>query len=298
MIFFLSPLLTRWLLEERHALVFAVTSAGVLAKEFVVAPLAIYALAEAWLHRWPQAVRTSALAGGAFVVWLALQFWLMRWYGYNYAGNASTKLGSGGYLWFWLTHEPLTTSIMAQFEFGALYPLIPAGFVRALVWLKALTVGARCRSRVSPRSSAGSRAVVSFPDEPVVGDRARRVVHAGAGRLVALFALANSRRREVPVRGPLRAGRVHADRDRGLIRNRSASSSDAVRDGLVLAAPAAALISDRRRDVLRREPGGEEPIRTDRIRARVVRRRVFTSAGTRSAIRVATPAPRELEPGA
>jgi len=51
LIFFLSPLLTRWLVEGRAALVFVVTSVGVLAKEFVVAPLAIYALAEAWLHR-------------------------------------------------------------------------------------------------------------------------------------------------------------------------------------------------------------------------------------------------------
>ena len=196
LIFFLSPLLTRWLLEGRAALVFVVTSVGVLAKEFIVAPLAIFALAEAWLHRWPQAVRTACIATGAFVVWLGLQFSLIHWYGYNYAGNASAKIGSGGYLWFWLTHEPLTTSLMAQFvEFGALYFVMPVGFVKAPPPLKALTVGAIPIACVFCYVQQPDRALWNFhfltsPLSAIVLERlSNRMVVA----FVGLFLLANLR---------------------------------------------------------------------------------------------------------
>jgi hypothetical protein len=196
LIFFLSPLLTRWLIDGRSALVFAVTAVGVLAKEFVVAPLAIYALAEAWLQRWPQAARTASLAVGAFVVWLGLQFSLMHWYGYNYGGNSSAQIGSGGYLWFWLTHEPLTTSLMAQFvEFGALYILIPIGFTKAPRPLKALTIGAIPVACVFCYVQQPDRALWNFhflasPLSAIVLERlSDRVVVAFMG----LFLLANLR---------------------------------------------------------------------------------------------------------
>ena len=144
LMFFLGPLLTRWLVEERVGRTFLVTAVGVLAKEFVVAPLAICAIAAARARRWSEANRAASAAAAAVVVWLALHVWLRRWFQYNYTGGyASTQVFSGGYLWFWLTHEPLITSAMALFvEFGALYLLIPIGFKKAPQPLKAFTIAA------------------------------------------------------------------------------------------------------------------------------------------------------------
>jgi hypothetical protein len=196
LIFFLSPLLTRWLLDDRYALVFAATTVGVFAKEFAVAPLAVYALAEAWLRRWSQAARAVWLAAGAFVVWLGLQFWLMHWHGYNYAGNSSAKIGSGGYLWFWLTHEPLSTSLMAQFaEFGALYFLMPFGFVKAPPLLKALVVGAIPVACVFCYVQQPDRALWNFHflTSPLSALMLEGLSTPMAAAFVALFALANLR---------------------------------------------------------------------------------------------------------
>jgi hypothetical protein len=196
LIFFLSPLLTRWLLEGRLTLVFLFTVAGVFAKEFAVAPLAIYALAMSWRRRWSQAIRATALAAGAFVVWLGLQFWLMHWHGYIYAGNSSAKIGSGGYLWFWLTHEPLSTSLMAQFvEFGALYLLIPAGYLKAPPNLKALAIGAVPVACVFCYVQQPDRALWNFHflTSPLSAIALECVSAPIAALFVALFALANLR---------------------------------------------------------------------------------------------------------
>jgi hypothetical protein len=194
--FFLGPLVTRWLLEERIAVAFWVTAAGVLAKEFVVAPLAIYAIAEAWARRWPHALRAASAAGGAFVVWLALHFWLRHWFNYNYAGNASTRLSEGGYLVFWLTHEPLRTSIAAQFvEFGALYFLIPVGFRGAPRQLKALTLAAVPVACVFCYVQQPDRALWNFHflTSPLSALALERVSNPLAIAFVALFAFANLR---------------------------------------------------------------------------------------------------------
>ena len=143
LMFFLSPLVTRWLLERRWRASAAVACVAVLAKEFVVAPIVIFGLASARAADWLTARRAFAIAGAAFAIWVGVQAFLTMHFGYSYGGNPSTHLASGGYLWFWLTHESVRQSVFAQFaEFGALYLLAPVGWRRAPVVLKALTIAA------------------------------------------------------------------------------------------------------------------------------------------------------------
>lgn len=143
LMFWFSPLTTRWLLESRTTLAGALACVGVFAKEFVVAPVVIFVLASARAGRMPIAVRAAAAAAVSFAVWLGLQYFLMHRFGYSYGDNKSPHLESGGYVVFWLTHESLATSAAAMFvEFGALYLLIPFGFRLAPRPLRELTVAA------------------------------------------------------------------------------------------------------------------------------------------------------------
>jgi hypothetical protein len=143
LMFWFSPLTTRWLVEGRTALAGALTCIGVFAKEFVVAPVVIFALASARAGRRQIAVRAATAAAVSFALWLGLQFFLMHTFGYSYGDNKSPHIESGGYLLFWLRHESLATSAAAMFvEFGALYLLIPFGFRRAPRPLRELTVAA------------------------------------------------------------------------------------------------------------------------------------------------------------
>lgn len=196
LMFFLSPLLTRWLLEDRVTRAFVVTSIGVFAKEFVVVPLALFTLASAFVRRWSDVVRTGALAAAAFTIWLALHVVLMSRFGYNYGGNPSTKLLQGGYLWFWLTHEPLAVSIAAQFvEFGAVYLLLPIGFLKAPRRLKALTLAALPIAAVFCYVEQPDRALWNFHFlmNPLAALALEPLPNAIMVPFVALYAAANLR---------------------------------------------------------------------------------------------------------
>jgi hypothetical protein len=143
LMFWLAPLTTRALLYDRAGHAAALTCVGVFAKEFVVAPVVIVALADARAGRWAGVRRAVIVAGLAFVVWLTLHYWLMHAYGYTYGDNKSPRLSSGSYLVFWLRHETVRGALSAMFvEFGALYLLIPFGFRRAPRRLKELVVAA------------------------------------------------------------------------------------------------------------------------------------------------------------
>jgi hypothetical protein len=143
LMFWVAPLTTRWLIEDRTWRAGALTSLSVFAKEFVVAPVVIVTLARALEREWSAAARAAAIAALAFTIWLAMQFWFMRQFGYSYGDNKSPKLASGGYLVFWLRHESLRASLAALFvEFGALYLLIPFGFLKAPRVLKDLAIAA------------------------------------------------------------------------------------------------------------------------------------------------------------
>jgi hypothetical protein len=143
LMFWLAPVITRWLLEDHVARAGALACLGVCAKEFVVAPVVMVALAAAGERRWTAAARIASAAAIAFAVWLALQYWFIHHFGYSYGNNPSTQLASGGYLLFWLRHQSARASAAAQFvEFGALYLLIPFGFTRAPRTLRQLTIAA------------------------------------------------------------------------------------------------------------------------------------------------------------
>jgi len=143
LMFWFAPLTTRALLSDRFGQAGALTCLGVFAKEFVVAPIVIVALAAARARQWMRVRRAVAVATLAFFVWLGLHYWLMHAYGYTYGDNKSPRLSSGSYLVFWLTHESLRASFAAMFvEFGALYLLIPFGFHRAPQRLRQLAVAA------------------------------------------------------------------------------------------------------------------------------------------------------------
>jgi hypothetical protein len=103
----------------------------------------IVALADARASRWPHARRAAAVAAVGFLVWLGLQFWFMYVLGYSYGDNKSPQLASGGYLVFWLRHETARGALSAMFvEFGALYLLMPFGYLRAPRRLQELALAA------------------------------------------------------------------------------------------------------------------------------------------------------------
>jgi hypothetical protein len=128
----LAPLVTIALISDRVVAAGAIASVGVLGKEFVAAPLFIFALASAAARDWRRAARALAAANTAFIVWLVLQLTLIIGFNYGYGDNPSTKLLSGGYIAHWLEQQSLRGAVNALFnEFGALYVLAPVGLLFA-----------------------------------------------------------------------------------------------------------------------------------------------------------------------
>lgn len=143
LVFWLCPLIMRWALQDRIGPAAVVACVGVFAKEFVVAPLAIFALFEAGARRWATAWRAVGAAAAAVVVWLALQAWLRFQFNYSYGTNKSPQLLSGSYLFFWLSQMSPRGALSAMYnEFGALYILIPVGWLVAPRRLQVLSIAA------------------------------------------------------------------------------------------------------------------------------------------------------------
>jgi len=139
--FFLAPLVTRLALDDRALGAGLAASIGVLAKEFVLMPLAMVALIDGWMGQWRRAWRVVAAAAAGFVVWLALNAVLRVAFGYNYGPNKSPNLLNGSYLAIWLGNMGIGPALVVIFnEFGALYPLIPFGMWRAPLRLRQLAV--------------------------------------------------------------------------------------------------------------------------------------------------------------
>ena len=144
LMFYLGPLMIRWLLEERYALAAAVTCAAVLAKEFIVMAVAMFAVWAAWTRDWRAARVTFSAAAIAFVLWGAFQLWLMRRFGYSYSGFGTaetTRLLSGSFLVRWFSLMPTRAALAALVnEFGAVYLLIPFGWQSAPRTLRQLSI--------------------------------------------------------------------------------------------------------------------------------------------------------------
>ena len=124
----LGPLVVLLLARERVAIAGAVAVVGVMAKEFVAAPLFIVAVWSWWEGRRSMALRVLVAANAAFIAWLVLQLTLMLRFNYSYGENPSTHLLSGGYLLPWIVQQSPRGAVSALFnEFGAWWLLAPAG---------------------------------------------------------------------------------------------------------------------------------------------------------------------------
>jgi hypothetical protein len=128
----LGPIVMWLLTTDRIAAAGVLAAIGVLAKEFVAAPLWIFAAAS-WLeHRRMIAVRALAAAVVVSLIWLTLQLTLVLAFGYSYGNNPSIRLMSGGYLFHWLEQQTMRGAASAMVnEFGAVWLLAPAGLLIA-----------------------------------------------------------------------------------------------------------------------------------------------------------------------
>jgi hypothetical protein len=146
LMFYLGPAMIQWLLEERYARAAVVTCVTVIAKEFVVMVVAMFVVWAAWTRHWRAARTAFITAAVAFAMWAAFQLLLMRRFGYSYSGFGTapaTKLTSGSFLFLWLSLMPARAAIAALVNvFGAVYLLIPFGWMRAPRTLKQLSIAA------------------------------------------------------------------------------------------------------------------------------------------------------------
>lgn len=196
LMFLLGPLVTRWALQDRMTLAGGAATIGVFAKEFVVAPIVIVAIAAVRAGRRALALRAVWAAFAAFGVWLGLQFFFMYGLGYTYGDNHSPKIFEGGYVVYWLRHESLAASAAAMFvEFGALYLLIPFGFVRAPRELRDLAVAAIPIALIFGYVQQPDRALWNFHylASPLAALVLEPLPNILVGSFVLLFALANLR---------------------------------------------------------------------------------------------------------
>jgi len=139
--YLLGPVMTADLVGGRIGRPGLVGSIGVLAKEFAAAPLWIFTLLSALRKRWDTALRTALAATTATLVWFALQTTMMALFNYSYGNNRSPQLLSGAYFAVWTSALGWPRSLFALFmTFGALFVLLPAGYVRAERTLRLLAI--------------------------------------------------------------------------------------------------------------------------------------------------------------
>jgi hypothetical protein len=132
LMFWWSPIVMRWALEDRMAAAGLLACVGVFAKEFIVVPLGLAGLADARDGRWGRAFRAAAAGAIAFCVWLGLQAFLRTRFGYTFGHNLSPRFLEGSYLFFWLGQMSPRGALSAMFnEFGPIWLLIPLGWLAA-----------------------------------------------------------------------------------------------------------------------------------------------------------------------
>lgn len=132
LMYMLGPLLAIHLWQGRTGRAGWIAAVGVLGKEFAAAPLWIFTAFAALSRRWSLAARLLLVATAVMIVWLAKQAGLMAFENYRYGFTASVDLLHGGYINSWLDRVGWSGAAMYLFTtFGALYVLMPAGFLRA-----------------------------------------------------------------------------------------------------------------------------------------------------------------------
>jgi hypothetical protein len=146
LMFYLGPAVTRWLFEERYGRVALVTCVTVLAKEYVVMVVAMFGVWAAWTRQWHKARAAILSAAAAFILWAGFQLLLMRRFNYSYSGSGTapaTHLLSGSFLVLWMSLMPPAAAIASVLnEFGAVYLLIPFGWLSAPRTLRQLSIAA------------------------------------------------------------------------------------------------------------------------------------------------------------
>lgn len=196
LMFALAPIVVALLVQERVGLAAGIAGVGVLAKEFVVAPLFIFA-ATAWVEQRRHLARRALAAGScAFIVWLTLQLTLILRYNYRYGENPSMHVLSGGYLAHWFASQTPRAAWSALFtEFGALWILAPAGWWYAPPGVRRFTLAALPVAALFAFVQQPDRALWNFHFvvTPLAALLLERVPGPLAWATLAAFALANLR---------------------------------------------------------------------------------------------------------
>jgi hypothetical protein len=196
LMFALGPVVVWLLVQQQIGWAGAIATVGVLAKEFVAAPLYITA-AVAFMHRRHEvAWRVLAAANCALIAWLLLQFTLMLRFNYGYGDNPSTHLLSGGYLMTWLSQQSTRGVLSAMFnEFGAMWILAPLGFFMAPRAMQTFTLASLPVAAIFAYVQQPDRALWNFHFlvTPLSAIVLERVSPAIAWSTVATLAVANLR---------------------------------------------------------------------------------------------------------
>lgn len=192
----LGPALTLGLATDRAVLAAVLSTIGVTAKEFAVAPLYVFAAAAWFGGSRSSAWRIVALANTGFILWLTIQLALVVGFNYGYDNNPSTHLLGGGYLraW-WQSLAPSAAMSAILGEFGALWILAPAGWFWATADLRRLSLAALPVAALFAYVQQPDRALWNFHflATPLAALVLERVPPALAWTVVALFVAANLR---------------------------------------------------------------------------------------------------------
>jgi hypothetical protein len=194
LMFWLSPIVLRWALQDRVLRAGAVASVGVLAKEFIVVPLAIAGIVDASQRRWRQAFRAAAAGAIACAVWVALQLTLRLRFGYSFGSNLSPRVLQGSYLLFWLGQMSPRGALSAMFnEFGPVWLLFPLGWMAASRDLRRVAVAALPIAAVYAYLQQPDRALwnFNFVTSPLAALVLETMSPAFVWAFVAVYAFAN-----------------------------------------------------------------------------------------------------------
>lgn len=196
LMFVLAPVVMYLALQQRVMTAGIIAALGVLAKEFVAAPLYILTAVMAAGAHWQRAAHVLVAANTAFLVWLALQLTLIIGFNYSYGDNPSTHLLSGGYLTHWVEQQSVRGVLASLFNvYGAAYLLAAAGTLLAPPLLLQLTLAAVPVAVLFAYVQQPDRALWNFHFLvlPLAALTLERLPAAFAWSIVALFALGNLR---------------------------------------------------------------------------------------------------------
>jgi len=209
LMFAIGPLILAGGLAGRIIGAAVLAAVGVVAKEFAAAPLYLVAAFDVVRRRWSLAVRALAGANVALIVWLVLTLWLMLRFNYSWGATDSANFGGGAGIGPWLARQSARGIASAMFnEFGALWLLMPVGFLCAERDLRLLAVAALPFAAVFCYVQQPDRALWNFhflatPLAAVVLDR---VPVALVVATLAAFAVGNLRvGAQLPIAGLGRA---------------------------------------------------------------------------------------------